>query len=103
MRLTPTTMVLIGNEVRALLIGQSADPMVRQQMQEWLQQRPEVDQLFNLLTMQMGSDLMVAVKAQMVETGSQQGLVDAINGVEKAFRAQFTGVRWLFFEPDCAD
>ena len=95
--------VLIGNEVRALLIGQSADPMVREQMREWLQQRPEVDHLFNLLTMQMGNDLMVAVKAQMVETGSQQGLVDAINGVEKAFRAQFTGVRWLFFEPDCAD
>ena len=95
--------VLIGNEVRALLIGQSADPMVREQMREWLQQRPEVDHLFNLLTMQMGNDLMVAVKAQMVETGSQQGLVYAINGVEKAFREQFPGVRWLFFEPDCAD
>ena len=95
--------ILIGNEVRALLIGQSADPLVRQQMQDWLRQRPEVDHLYNLLTMQMGNDLLVAVKARMVETGSQQGLVDAINGLEKGFREQFPGVRWLFFEPDTAD
>lgn len=95
--------ILIGNEVRSLLIGQSADPLHRQQMQSWLEQRPEIDKLFNLLTMQMGNDLMVAVKAQMVETGSQQGLVEAINGVEAEFRKQFAGVRWLFFEPDCRD
>ncbi|AUM13545.1 cation diffusion facilitator family transporter [Ketobacter alkanivorans] len=95
--------LLIGNEVRALLIGQSADPVVRERMRVWLQQRPEVEHLFNLLTMQMGNDLMVAVKAKMAETGSEQGLIDAINDVEAELRQAFPGVRWLFFEPDVRD
>lgn len=95
--------VLVGNEVRSLLIGQSADPMVRDQMRVWLEQRPEVERLFSLLTMQMGSDVMVAVKAQMTDTGSQLGLIEAINGVEAGFRQAFPDVRWLFFEPDITD
>ncbi|MAR91542.1 MAG: cation diffusion facilitator family transporter [Pseudomonadota bacterium] len=95
--------ILIGNEVRELLIGQSADPLERARMLDWLQQRPEVEQVFNLLTMQMGADLMVAVKARMVATGSEAGLIRAINEVEAGFRQQFQGVRWLFFEPDNQD
>jgi divalent metal cation (Fe/Co/Zn/Cd) transporter len=89
--------------VIAMLIGQSVDPMVCDNMHSWLQQQPQVDRLFNLLTMQMGNDLMVAVKAQMIDAGSQQGLIDAINQVEAGFRQQFPGVRWLFFEPDSED
>jgi len=95
--------LLVGNEVRALLIGQSADPLVREQMQQWLRERPEVAHLYSLLSMQMGSDILVAVKAHMVETGSQTGLIEAINGVEADFRRQFPDVRWLFFEPDITD
>ncbi len=95
--------VIIGNEVRSLLIGQSADPEVRDDMMRWMQNHPQVDKVFNLLSMQMGSDLMVAVKAKMKETGSEASLVTAINQLEQAFRQQFPGVVWLFFEPDDRD
>lgn len=95
--------LLIGNEVRALLIGQSVDPLVRNKMQAWLRARPEVENLFNLLTMQMGGDVLVAVKAKMTATGSELALVEAINTVEAGFRQQFPDVRWLFFEPDIQD
>lgn len=95
--------MLIGNEVRALLIGQSADPAQREEMKAWLQQQPQVAHIYNLLTMQMGSDIMVAVKARMNDAGSQDALIDAINKVEADFRQKYPQVMWLFFEPDNQD
>lgn len=95
--------VYIAVEVKALLIGQSVEPLVLEEMREFLQNRPEIDKLFNLLTMQMGHDAMVAVKAQMAETGSERGMIDAINKVESDFKQHFPVTTWLFFEPDITD
>ena len=60
-------------------------------------------ELYNLLTQQMGSGVMVAVKARMRPQGSEVALIDAINRVEEGFRGAFPQVRWIFFEPDVAD
>ncbi|MGH1469804.1 MAG: cation diffusion facilitator family transporter [Cellvibrionaceae bacterium] len=95
--------VLIGNEVRSLLIGQSADPLERKQMNEWLNAREEIDSIFNLLTMQMGNDILVAVKAKMKTTGTEQGMIESINRVESEFKQKFPNTMWLFFEPDISD
>ena len=46
---------------------------------------------------------MVAVKAKMRPAASALALVEAINRVERSFRAAFPQVQWLFFEPDVAD
>jgi hypothetical protein len=46
---------------------------------------------------------MVAVKAKMRATGSETGLVVAINKVEREFREAFPIAKWLFFEPDNRD
>ena len=51
----------------------------------------------------MGRDVMVAVKAKMRPAASAVALIEAINRVERGFRAEFPQVRWLFFEPDLAD
>jgi len=93
----------IAVEVKALLIGQSVDPHVLEKMRCFLEQRPEVDRLYNILTMQMGHDAMVAVKVRMVATGSERGMLEAINRVESAFREAFPITAWLFFEPDVSD
>jgi len=93
----------IAIEIKALLIGQSADPKTLQQMREFLLERNEVDHLYNLLTLQFGPDVMVAIKARMAPQPSPQALIKAINTVEAAFRERFSPVRWLFFEPDLTD
>jgi cation diffusion facilitator family transporter len=93
----------IAVEVKALLIGQSVEPRTLQLMRDFLEQRPEIDQLYNLLTMQMGHDAMVAVKAKMAETGTERGMITAINRVESDFKAEFPVTAWLFFEPDNTD
>ena len=95
--------LLIGTEVKALLLGQSAEPETLARMKKYLSESPEVIEIFNLLTQQMGSEIMVAVKARMKPTGTEIGLIEAINGVEERFRAEFPQVSWVFFEPDIAD
>lgn len=94
---------LIGIEVQALLIGQSVEPEQRIQMLQFLQKQDEIDQVFNLLTLQLGRDVMVAVKAKMVKMDSAESLVKAINRCEVALKQAFPQVLWLFFEPDLED
>jgi cation diffusion facilitator family transporter len=95
--------LLVGIEVKALLVGQSADPQVLANMRVHLEAQPQVAQVYNLITQQMGSDIMVAVKARMQLQGSEAGLIAAINTVERSLRAAFPAVRWIFFEPDLED
>ena len=92
--------LFIGVEVKALLVGQSADLELRVGLQGFLGERPEIAEVLNLITLQNGEYVVVAVKARMRESGSATALVAAINGCEAAVRAAFPEVRWLFFEPD---
>ena len=92
--------LFIGVEVKALLVGQSADLELREGLQGFLGERPEIAEVLNLITLQNGEYVVVAVKARMRESGSATALVAAINGCEAAVRAAFPEVRWLFFEPD---
>ncbi len=95
--------LVVGVEVKALLVGQSAEPQVLAAMREHLQAQPEVAQLYSLLTQQLGGEIMVAVKARMVPAPSDVALIEAINRVETRLRDHFPQVRWIFFEPDIKD
>ena len=95
--------VLLAIEVKALLIGQGVERHVKENMKTFLQERSEIEGIYNLLTMQMGPDAMVAIKAKMHTTGSEKELVKAINRVEADFRVAFPMTKWLFFEPDFKD
>ena len=95
--------VLVAIEVKALLVGQSAEPHLIERMRGHLASQPEVTEVFNLLTQQLGGDVLVAVKARMRAAGSEAALIEAINRVERDFRSRFPQVRWMFFEPDNRD
>ena len=90
----------VGVEVKSLLVGQGVEEAVRREMIICLNQLPEVDEVLNLLTLQLGRDVMVAVKARMHPAPSCDQFVDNINRCEKALRKQFPQILWLFFEPD---
>jgi cation diffusion facilitator family transporter len=92
----------IAIEIKGLLIGQSADPRTEAQLREFLQGREEVEEIYKIITMQLGTSLMVAIKAKMRGTSAAE-LVAAINRAEAALRAEFPEIQWLFFEPDIAD
>jgi divalent metal cation (Fe/Co/Zn/Cd) transporter len=92
----------IGYEIKGLLIGQSAEPATEQRLREFLEGREEVEKVYRMITMQLGTSLMVALKAKMKATSAAQ-LVADINRAEQALRAEFPEIQWLFFEPDIAD
>ncbi|GAA0724301.1 cation diffusion facilitator family transporter [Dokdonella soli] len=95
--------VFIAIEVKELLIGQSADPDLKAAIVHFLGQRAEISRVFNVITLQLGPDVMVAIKAEMNTTGSALSLIDDINAVEKDMKVRFPEIRWSFFEPDVAD
>jgi hypothetical protein len=69
-------------------------------MLAFFEKREEIDHVFNLLTLQLGNDVMVAVKAKM---DSAESLIEAINRCEAALKQAFPQVLWSFFEPDLED
>jgi len=95
--------VLVAVEVKALLIGQGVEPRRREQLLAFLRGRREIAEVLKLITLQMGPDVMVSVKARMRPTADNDALIAAINAVEAAMKAEFGDVRWSFFEPDNAD
>ena len=95
--------VFVAIEVKAMLIGQGVHPDRQAQMRAWLEARPEIAGVFNLITLQMGNEVMLAVKVRMREASDAGRLVAQANAVEQAMQAEFPEVRWSFFEPDVSD
>jgi cation diffusion facilitator family transporter len=95
--------VFVAIEVKAMLIGQSADPAVNDEITRFIEAQPQVKRVFKVITLQLGNDVMLAVKACMQPTPTAADMVHAINSVESALKSRFPQVRWSFFEPDEAD
>jgi cation diffusion facilitator family transporter len=92
----------ISREIMALLIGQSAEPEVVERMHAFVERHDGVGKVYGILTLQLGTSLMVALKVQMNAVSAAE-LVSRINEVEAAMRIEFPEIQWLFFEPDVAD
>jgi cation diffusion facilitator family transporter len=98
--------VLVAIEVKALLVGSSAEPAVRAELRGFIETHPEVSKLYHIITLQLGPDIMLATKARMRVSdanGSAHELVAAVNRVERELKENFPAVRWSFFEADESD
>ncbi|HEU4813293.1 MAG TPA: cation diffusion facilitator family transporter [Xanthomonadaceae bacterium] len=92
--------VFVAIEVKALLIGQSVDPERQREFREFVNTRQEIDHVINLITLQLGNEIMISVQAQMRERVDAQALIRDINTVEVSIKQAFPEVRWCFFEPE---
>ena len=93
--------VFVAIEVKAMLIGQSVEPAQREAIRQFISSQPEINQIYNLITVQLGNDIMVAVQAGMADPlASTADSIQRINRVEVALRQAFPEVMWIFFEPD---
>ena len=95
--------VLLTMEIKALITGESAEAGTENDIRAFLTARREVAEVYNLLTLQMGDSIMLAIKARMKETGSATAMITDINRIEADLRVAFPAVRWCFFEPDTSD
>jgi len=92
--------IFLAVKVKGLLIGQSADDETSTEIRRLLEARPEVEEIFNLITIQLGPQIMVAVKAKMTKTDSVEQLINNINACESEIKKRNPAVQWVFFEPD---
>jgi cation diffusion facilitator family transporter len=95
--------ILIGIEVKALLIGQGVESSEKTEMLSFMEAQSQVEKVFNLVSLQLGNDVMVAIKAKMLPQESDVALIHAINHCEAEFKKEFPKVIWCFFEPDISD
>lgn len=95
--------LFVATRVKGLLIGQSADEKVRAEILHFLEARPEIDGVFNIITLQLGAQIMVAAKARMAASDTVEQMVKNINLCEKELKKAFPAVKWVFFEPDIED
>lgn len=84
-------------------MGQGVEPSHKKAIESVVAAQPEVLRVFNIITLQLGADVMLAVKAELAPYGSTREVAEAINRVERQVREKFPEVKWIFFEPDVAD
>jgi cation diffusion facilitator family transporter len=90
----------VAIEVKALLVGQSAEAPVREAIEAYIGMALSVEEVLHVITLHFGDDVMVAVKARFKETHSVGQLAAEINALEQAMKEEFPQVKWIFFEPD---
>lgn len=89
-------------EVKGLIVGESATPQLRSEIEAFVADQPEVEQVLNVITLAWGEKVVIAVKARMhgMESCSGRQMVEAINAVEARMQERFPAAQWVFFEPD---
>lgn len=92
--------LFLGIKIKGLLIGQSVDPEVGQEITTFLEGQPEITKVLNLITLQLGAQVMVAVKVKMAKVETVDQLIGNINRCEAALKKQNPAIQWVFFEPD---
>ena len=95
--------LFLAIKVKSLLIGQSINPETSDEIKNFLEARPEIDRILNLITIQLGPKIMVAAKAKMTATDTSEELIENINLCESELKKAFSEVQWVFFEPDNKD
>lgn len=92
---------LVAREVKSMIVGESAGPEVRGAIEAHLRARSEIRSIINMITLQWGRHVVVAVQAEMIDYASGRAMVDAINEIEADLQAAFPQVRWVFLNRTC--
>jgi cation diffusion facilitator family transporter len=87
-------------EIKGMIVGESAEPLLRRAIEAHVAARPEVKRIIRLITLQWGERLVIAVRAEMTPATSADELINAINRVEASLQEAFPQAKWVFFEPD---
>ncbi len=94
----------LAREVKSLLVGEGADPLVLAAAQQLVDEDPDVDKLIRLLSIQQGpGEIVVAMKLKFRDGLETKQLVAAINAFEVKLEQRVPEVKWSFIEPDDRD
>ena len=89
--------------MRALLVGRAADPIIQQEIAAIIDADPDIEKVFNTITIQLGPDIMLATKIKLRSGISLEVAIERINKLEQRLKKQVPGLKWSFVEPDNDD
>lgn len=93
--------LLLGAEVKSLLIGETSSLDYKPALQKITSDCIPEGVVLRLISLQLGNDeVLVSYKVSRGSIQSAQGLIDAINKIEKRVKEKFPEIRWQFVEPD---
>jgi len=95
--------VFVAVRIKGLIVGRSAEEDLQQALRAEVTANPDIEELLNAITMQLGPDVMLALKIRMRAGLTLDAAVEAINSLERSIKAKFPEVAWCFVEPDVAD
>ena len=94
----------LAHEVKSLLVGEAADPILLKVTDELVAEDPNVEKVIRVLSIQQGpGEIVVAMKLKFRDGLETNQLVEAINSFERALEARIPEVKWSFIEPDTVD
>ena len=92
---------VLANEMRSLLIGESASIDTEQAIREALESRESITSVDDLKTLQIGPDtILVAVKARFIESLTSTETGKEIADAEEAIREAAPAARFVYLEPE---
>jgi cation diffusion facilitator family transporter len=99
--LLAVTALFIGNEIRSLIISESADPAMLRKIRLLLLKEDSIQKVIHIRSLHLGAeDILLAVKAEFNEHLNVEQIYVVINGLEKEIRALFPEMNKIFIEPD---
>jgi cation diffusion facilitator family transporter len=95
--------IFIAIRIKGLIVGRSAEDDLQEALRAEVASDPHIDAVLNAITMQMGPDVMLALKVRMRPGLTLEAAVESLNALEKRIKTKFPEVAWCFVEPDVAD
>jgi cation diffusion facilitator family transporter len=95
--------IFVAIRIKGLLVGRSAEDDLQAGLRAEVAGEPDIEAILNAITMQMGPDVMLALKVKMRSGLTLDTAVETLNALERRIKAKFPEVKWIFVEPDVAD
>jgi cation diffusion facilitator family transporter len=95
--------VFIAVRIKGLIVGRSAEEDLQEALKAQIAAEPGIAELYRAITIQMGPEVMLAVKVRMTPGLPIEDAVKCLNKLERNIKAKFPEVAWCFVEPDTAD
>jgi len=95
--------IFVGWRIRDLIIGKSAEPELQAEISRMIEGDPIIEHVFNVITFQVGPQVMLAAKVKVRPDLSIAAAVANINKLEKRLKENHPEIGWSFIEPDLHD
>ena len=95
--------IFVAIRVKSLLIGRSADPDIQAAISSAIAYEPNVAEVFNVITVQVGPQVMLAAKLRIADGVSLRDAIDTVNRLEVRLKREIPEIGWCFVETDVAD